>query len=257
MNAILNITNLQIPLIWNDAKCNRIYIEEIFKEIEKTDIVVLPETFTTGFAVKNFHPEKMDGISVQWLKECAQKYDFAISGSLLVEEAGQFYNRMLFVSPNGEIQQYDKWHLFTMGGEGKLISKGVKLPIFNYKGWKMKPLICYDLRFPVSIRNTEDYDLIICIANWPKARVDAWDTLLKARAIENLCYVVGVNRVGVDANGLEYIGHSNIYDPIGKSLHKVTEIEQVQTTAIEKLRIETTRKTFPFLRDMDFFKIKN
>lgn len=255
MNATLNITSLQIPLIWNKAASNRRFIEEKFKSIVGANIVVLPETFTTGFAVEDFQPEKMDEKSIQWLKKCAKKYDFAIVGSLLIEEAGKFYNRMLFVSPNGKVQQYNKWHLFGMGNEGKLLTKGSELPIFKYKGWKIKPLICYDLRFPVTTRNTENYDLIICIANWPKPRIIAWDTLLKARAIENLCYVVGVNRIGTDANGMEYIGHSNIYDPTGKALLEVTEIEQIQSVKIQKSKIESTRKVFPFLQDRDSFRV--
>jgi len=256
MSATLSITTLQISLTWNDPKSNRNYIENYLNTLKNTDIVIVPETFTTGFAVENFDPESMNGETINWMQKMAQKFQIGIIGSLLITEKGKVYNRMIFTTPDGPIQYYNKWHLFSMGNEGKLLTKGNKLPLFEYKNWKIKPLICYDLRFPVTTRNVENYDLIVCIANWPKARIEAWDTLLKARAIENLCYIAGVNRVGTDANSIEYPGHSNIYDPTGKALYNLHKTEQLQTTVIEKEKIKTTRTTFPFLTDRDSFIIQ-
>ena len=255
MKKELHITTLQIPLEWNTPEVNRKSVERYLSQISYTDIVVFPETFTTGFAVTSFDVETMQGATVQWMLQMAKKHGFAIVGSLFIEENTKVFNRMVFVAPDGQLQQYDKWHLFGMGDESKLLTKGNSLPVFEYMGWKIKPLICYDLRFPVTARNTCDYDIIICIANWPKARVEAWDALLKARAIENLCYVVGVNRVGNDANNLEYSGHSCVYNPLGIALMEVLEIEGIQTTTIQKQKLKTVRASFPFLKDRDLFTI--
>ncbi len=255
MNENLVVTTLQIPLVWNAPIVNKTAIETHLPQISYTDIVVLPETFTTGFAVTSFEAETMQGATVQWMLQMAKKHGFAIVGSVFIKEDEAVYNRMIFASPDGQLQQYDKWHLFGMGEESKLLTKGNSLPVFEYKGWKIKPLICYDLRFPVTSRNTSNYDVIICIANWPKARIEAWDALLKARAIENLCYVVGVNRVGSDANNLEYSGHSCVYNPLGKALMEVLEIADIQTTTIQKQKLKAVRASFPFLNDRDLFTI--
>lgn len=253
MSEKLGVSTFQIPLVWNSPIANKKTIESHFSGLLNTDIVVLPETFTTGFAVTSFTAETMQGETVNWMLKMSKKFQFALVGSLFITENEATYNRMIFTSPDGTLQWYDKWHLFGMGNEAKLLTKGAQLPIFEYKGWNIKPLICYDLRFPVTTRNTEDYDLIICIANWPKPRVEAWDTLLKARAIENLCYVVGVNRVGDDANNLNYTGHSNIYDPIGKALMCNSKVESITTTVIDKSTIKQLRTKFPFLNDRDQF----
>ncbi len=256
MKPSLQISCFQIPLDWNNPKTNRIRIESYIEKLSNTDVVVLPETFSTGFSVEDLYEEAMEGETVVWMLNMAKRYKVVIVGSIIISENKKRYNRMFFITPNGVIQQYDKWHLFGMGNESKFITKGEKLPIFEYKGWKIKPLICYDLRFPVTSRNTEEYDVILCIANWPKQRIEAWDTLLKARAIENLCYVIGVNRVGVDENGLQYIGHSNCFNPEGVAFFEIDERENILTTRIEKGVLYATRKKFPFLEDRDFFTLK-
>ena len=255
MKQQLVISTFQIPLVWNDPIANKTAIETYFNQISQVDIVVLPETFTTGFAVTNFKAETMQGNTVQWMLKMSKKHQFAIVGSLFIEENKKAYNRMVFAAPNGKLQWYNKWHLFSLGNESKLLTKGNSLPVFEYMGWKIKPLICYDLRFPVTARNTCDYDIIICIANWPESRIEAWDVLLQARAIENLCYVVGVNRVGNDANNLEYSGHSCVYNPLGKALTEVLEIAGIQTTTIQKQKLKAVRASFPFLKDRDLFTI--
>lgn len=255
MSRKLSISLFQIPLAWNMPLANKKVIENYLESLSNIDIVVLPETFTTGFAVTSFTAETMQGDTVKWMLAMAKKYRLALVGSLFIAENNLVYNRMIFATPNKELQWYDKWHLFGMGNEAKLLAKGTKLPIFSYKNWKIKPLICYDLRFPVTTRNTENYDLIICIANWPQSRIEAWDTLLKARAIENLCYVVGVNRIGKDANALKYTGHSNVYDPTGKALLETSKNESVSTAIVTKNRVAELRDKFPFLNDRDRFII--
>ncbi|WP_316928964.1 nitrilase-related carbon-nitrogen hydrolase [Aquimarina agarivorans] len=176
-------------------------------------------------------------------------------GSVMISENGAIYNRMLLVTPSGEIQYYDKRHLFAYANEDKHFKKGTTNTIFKLAGWKIKPIICYDLRFPVAARNIEDYDLLICVANWPNTRIEAWDTLLKARSIENLCYTIGVNRTGADANNLKYIGHSNCYDPLGKRLLPVYENQDVISVVIDKNKVQNIREKLPFLADRDHFKI--
>lgn len=256
MNAPLSITILQMPIVWNQPKSNIEYIEKQLAKINATDIVILPEAFTTGFSVSNFEAEDMQGSSVAWMQRMSKLYGIGIIGSIFIKESGKSYNRLVFTTPKSSIQYYDKWHLFSLGDEGKLLTRGDKLPLFTFKNWKIKPLICYDLRFPVTIRNHNNYDVIICVANWPKPRINAWDTLLKARAIENLSYVVGVNRVGVDGNGYEYIGHSNVYNPTGEALLNIKNDEFIETLTLHKSVIKNTRTTFPFLEDQDFFEIK-
>ncbi|NEW80406.1 MAG: amidohydrolase, partial [Gelidibacter sp.] len=206
----LKIAMLQAELVWHNVELNRKnFLEKINQIKEQVDLIILPEMFTTGFSM---HPQKigdtMNGETVNWMRKIASEKDTAIAGSVIIFENNNFYNRFLFVHPSGEINFYDKRHLFTLAGEDKVYESGKEKLIVNYKGWKICPLVCYDLRFPVWARNVEDYDLLIYVANWPKIRIAAWDTLLKARAIENMCYTVGVNRVGVDANNYEYNGHS-------------------------------------------------
>ncbi len=256
MKSSLHVSCLQIPITWNNAKINRQYIENQIATLTNTDIVVLPETFTTGFAVENLLAETMQGETIQWMIYISKKYKIAIIGSLFITQEKKTYNRMLFSSPDGSVQHYDKWHLFGLGNEGKLLTKGTSLPIFSYLGWKIKPLICYDLRFPVTTRNTQNYDIIVCIANWPKPRIDAWNTLLKARAIENLCYVIGVNRTGTDGYNNVYNGNSNTYDPTGKALLETSNSQSIQNVILEKSSIALTRSKFPFLEDRDTFSLK-
>ena len=253
MNSILKVVNIQYSIVWENAFKNRAILTQIIEEEVQADIYVLPETFSTGFSIKEEIAESMEGDTVVWMQKMAKQKQAAIVGSLIIKEHNNFYNRLLFVSPNGEIKKYDKQHLFNYGNEGKCFTAGKTAIVFEYLGWKIKPIICYDLRFPVAIRNTENYDLLLCIANWPSARIEAWDTLLKARAIENQVYVIGVNRIGVDGNKLEYSGHSNVYDPLGNALGVVNSNFSVTRFNLLKKEINVIREKFPFLEDRDQF----
>lgn len=196
----------------------------------------------------------MQGETVSWMQDLAIKKKSAILGSVVITENGNFYNRLLFVSPKGTIEYYDKKHSFTLVGEEKIYTAGTQKNMIAYKGWKINPLICYDLRFPVWARNTEDYDVLIYVANWPKPRISAWDTLLKARAIENMCYCIGVNRVGVDGVNSVYSGHSAVYDVLGNTMSSITpNKEQTEIIILEKRHIEAYRNKFKFLNDKDDF----
>ena len=199
---------IQSSLYWESPKQNRDYFEQQINAIDQdVDLIVLPEMFTSGFTMNpSSVAETMQGETMMWLKSLAKARKTAITGSLVVKENNNFYNRMVFVFPSEEIQFYDKKHLFTLAGEDKVYTSGVQKIIVDYLGWKICLQVCYDLRFPVFSRNSEDYDLLIYVASWPKIRTNAWDVLLKARAIENMCYAIGVNRVGEDNNGYQYIG---------------------------------------------------
>lgn len=253
----MKIAIIQSALVWENPLANRNYFEEKINIItQEVDLIVLPEMFVTGFTM---HPkdmaETMDGETVSWLKNLAKARNCAITGSLVITENGNFYNRLVFVFPSGEIKTYDKRHLFSLAGEDKSYTSGAEKLIIEYKGFKICPLICYDLRFPVFSRNIEDYDVLIYVANWPKPRINAWDTLLKARAIENMCYVVGVNRIGVDANNHEYTGHSQAIDFLGNPILEPQENEGAFIVTLDKVnRLETTAK-FGFLNDKDQFKL--
>ncbi|MDX5585850.1 MAG: nitrilase family protein, partial [Aureibaculum sp.] len=214
MQKHLTIALVQTDLVWENPKQNKINISnEIDALSENMDLIILPETFTTGFTMNPYDfAETMNGEVILWLKSVATTKNTAITGSLIIKENGKYYNRLVFVFPSGEIQIYDKRHTFTFAGEDKVFTAGDNKLIVDYRGWKICPLICYDLRFPVWARNIENYDVLLYVANWPKPRINAWNTLLKARAIENMCYCVGVNRVGVDSRGNTYTGNSAVYD---------------------------------------------
>ena len=197
----------------------------------------------------------MNGVTVLWLKNIAKTKNCAITGSLVIVENGNLYNRMVFVFPNGEIQHYDKKHLFTLAGEDKIYTSGKEKVIVNYKDFKICLQVCYDLRFPVFSRNTENYDLLIYVASWPKVRTNAWDILLKARAVENVSYVIGVNRIGTDNNNFEYIGHSQIIDELGNFILKPTENEGVFIADFDKNKMLETRNKLNFLDDRDYFDL--
>ena len=253
----MKIVLLQTALSWENPKENRIHLEEKIHSIPETvDLIVLPEMFTSGFTM---HPqncaETMQGETILWLQSLAKEKDSAITGSLVIEDNGNYYNRLVFVFPNGEIQHYDKRHLFTLAGEDKIYTAGTKKLIVEYKGFKICPLICYDLRFPVFARNVEDYDVLIYVANWPKPRVNAWDILLKARAVENMSYVIGVNRVGLDNNNHEYVGHSQAIDFLGNYLLEPQETEGIFIATLDKDAMLETRKKLNFLNDKDNFKL--
>lgn len=248
---------MQSILHWEDSAANRKHFDKKFQELnEPTDLVVLPEMFTTGFSMnpKNL-AEDNNGKTLQWMQVKAQKHNTAITGSVIIKDSGNFYNRMFFVFPDGTYKSYDKRHTFTFAKENEAYASGTERLIVDYKGWKICPLICYDLRFPVWARNTVDYDVLIYVANWPKIRTVAWDTLLRARAIENMAYCVGVNRIGTDGNNHEYIGHSAIYDVLGKQISSTISDETTETVVLDKDHIETNRRHFQFLKDQDSFQI--
>lgn len=255
----LKIAILQVNLKWEDARENRsLFTKEIEALSDEVELIVLPEMFTTGFSMNaKVLAEETDGATLQWMREMAKQKKSAITGSVIIEENGQYYNRLFFVFPDGSYKKYDKRHTFTLAGEDKTYSAGKERLIVEYKGWKICPLICYDLRFPVWARNTEDYDLLIYVANWPKKRVAAWDALLKARAIENMAYCIGVNRVGIDGDGYEYNGHSAVYDCLGKILTEENAEEPfVKELSLNKEQLQKTRHQLKFLQDRDEFTLK-
>jgi predicted amidohydrolase len=253
----MKIALIQTELSWENPNENKALLQEKINAISQyVDLIVLPEMFTSGFTMnpKNV-AQTMQGEAISWLKETAKNKNCAITGSFVIEENGNYFNRLVFVFPSGEIQTYDKKHLFTLAGEDKVYTAGKDKLIVEYKGFKICPLICYDLRFPVFARNVEDYDVLIYVANWPKPRINAWDILLKARAVENMSYVIGVNRVGLDANNLEYVGHSQAIDYFGNYIQEPQEIEGVFIVELDKNEMLETRKKLNFLNDRDEFKL--
>ena len=254
----MKIALIQSSLFWENPTANRNYFEEKINAIsEQVDLIVLPEMFTTGFTMNpEAVAETMEGETIMWLQSLSKAKNSAITGSLIIKENNNYYNRLAFVFPSGEIQFYDKRHLFTLAGEDKVYSSGKEKLIVDYLGWKICPLICYDLRFPVFARNIEEYDVLIYVANWPKTRISAWDILLKARSVENMCYTIGVNRIGFDDNNFEYVGHSQTVDFLGNSVLEPQEIEGVFIVELNKEKLLETRKKLGFLNDRDSFELK-
>jgi len=253
----MKIALIQAPLIWENPEANREYFEERVNSIEQEiDLIILPEMFTTGFTMnpKNV-AETMEGETILKLKDLAKNKNTAITGSLIIIENEKYYNRLIFVFPSGKIEYYDKRHLFSLAGEEKIYTSGKEKQIVEYKGWKICPMICYDLRFPVFSRNTEDYDLLLYVANWPKPRTNAWDILLKARSVENMCYTLGVNRIGFDESGHEYVGHSQAIDFLGNTIINAEESEGVFIADLDKNAMLEARHKFGFLNDRDAFEI--
>lgn len=248
---------IQTDIIWENPAENRSVLEAKINSITNDiDLLILPEMFTSGFTMNpSSVAETMQGTTIFWLKNIAKAKNCAITGSLVITENKNFYNRMVFVFPDGEIQYYDKKHLFTLAGEDKVYTSGTEKVLVNYNNWKICLQVCYDLRFPVFSRNTENYDLLIYVASWPKVRTNAWDILLKARAVENISYVIGVNRIGTDNNNFEYIGHSQIIDELGNFIIKPTENEGVFIADLEKNKMIETRKKLNFLEDRDYFDL--
>jgi len=252
----MKISLIQTSLAWENPKENRQHFTQLINTIHDTDLIILPEMFTTGFTMNSAAvAEPMDGETVMWMKQLSAEKNCAITGSLVIGGGGRYYNRLLFVEPEGKIHTYDKRHLFTLAGENKTYTKGINRTIIEYRGWKICPLVCYDLRFPVFSRNTEDYDLLLYVANWPEPRIAAWDALLKARAIENMCYVAGVNRIGQDNNGHNYPGHSVVIDYLGHTLGEEQEEEMVLTIVLRKDLLNDTREKFGFVNDRDSFTL--
>ena len=254
----LNISLLQTDIIWENPKENMRLLEAKISALQgKQHIIVLPEMFSTGFSMT---PQKlaepMDGDTVNWMKEQSAKNRSVIAGSLIIEEEGHYYNRLIWVLPNGELAFYNKRHLFSYAGENEHYTPGNKRMIASVNGWKICLQVCYDLRFPVWARNTDDYDILLYVANWPVQRNEIWETLLKARAIENMSFVVGVNRIGTDGNGHQYIGNSSIYSPIGELLLKETSIESTLSYSFQHAILQEYRNKFPFLNDRDDFLLR-
>lgn len=247
---------LQSSLVWEDPGQNRMNFERLIRDLPKdTDVVVLPEMFTTGFTMTPEHLGQGEGDkTVDWMKAIASDMGLAVLGSVAYYDDSEYTNRLFFVSEEDPPVYYDKRHTFTLAGEDKVYRAGKTKLIVKYRGFKLCPMICYDLRFPVWARNTEDYDALIYVANWPKPRIEAWDTLLKARAIENMAYCIGVNRLGQDVNGYEYSGHSSAYDCLGKQLC-FSEKNTVLYARLDKQHIIRTRQKLNFLNDRDSFNL--
>jgi predicted amidohydrolase len=252
----LSISLIQASLVWENPEKNLDHFSEKLEFLYgKTDLVILPEMFTTGFSMK---PEGLacDSGILDYLKDHAVKGDFAIYGSVMFQEGNQYVNRGIFMRPDGSSAIYDKRHTFTLAGEHEVYERGEQPVIAEYLGWKFNLQICYDLRFPVFARNTEYYDVVIYVANWPVPRINAWDALLKARAIENMSYCIGVNRVGTDGTGMTYNGHSQVYHALGQELlAHPWETEGIQTVEIHKSEIDTYRSKLRFLEDRDRFTL--
>ena len=259
--STLTISAIQTNLHWEDKIANlRMLEEKIFSIPDKTEIVILPEMFSTGFSMRpEGLAEKMDGPTMAWMKKIAGLRSIVLTGSLIIEEKGNYYNRLIWMLPDGTYGQYDKRHLFAYGGENRKYCPGSSRLIASVKGWKILLQVCYDLRFPVWSRlsGEGEYDLLINVANWPESRSGAWKVLLQARAIENQCYVAGLNRVGLDGNQIAHSGDSMIVDPLGEILdHRPKEEEAILTSTLKKEHIEEIRIKFPFWKDADHFKIE-
>jgi len=260
--SALSFTLIQTALHWEDKAANLRMLEEKIEALEGAQVVVLPEMFSTGFSMKpELLAETMDGPSVQWMKDLSARKKIILTGSLIIEEEGRYTNRLLWVLPNGQVGIYDKRHRFGYAGEDKHYAAGNRRLVASVNGWKINLMVCYDLRFPVWARQQRDeagnfeYDVLIYVANWPERRNTAWKTLLQARAIENQCYVIGVNRVGKDGNDIYHSGDSMVVDPLGAILYHNAHDEDVHTVTLSKTDLQEIRDRFPFLKDGDEFKL--
>ena len=253
----LQVSLVQLNIRWHDVESNIMNFLRLLKKVpEDTNLILLPETFNSGFSMQTDRlAESMNGRTHQILLDTAVERKCAIGGSLIIEDGGKYYNRFILVDSAGNTYHYDKRHLFTMGMEDRSFTAGSKKCLVSINGVQVLPLICYDLRFPVWSRNKDNYDLLVYVANWPKVRQHVWDILLKARAIENQCYVIGVNRTGKDGNEIEYLGGSKIISPKGRVLANLTDNEDVLTHTIDIDELYDFRKKFPLLPDADNFKI--
>ncbi len=261
-NPDLRVALVQTDLHWQDKTANLALLEEKIWSLKNTcDLIVLPEMFATGFSMESaLLAEPMNLQVHKWMKQLAAQTGSVITGTVIISEGGNYYNRLLWVLPDGTTQHYDKRHLFRMVNEDASFASGTELPIFSLKGWKICPQICYDLRFPIWARNhwnsgNAAYDLLFYVASWPAARISAWDTLLPARAIENLSYAIGVNRVGIDGNQIAYTGHSATYDFKGERLVDLGEKDQIQVVTLSRSSLEEYRSKFPAWKDADNFTL--
>lgn len=256
MSNQLHIALVQSNLSWNDPLANKNHFDALLTSVTGADLIVLPEMFTTAFCMEG-SAESMDGASVQWMLHKAKSLSAAVCGSLIIQEDNQQYNRFVWASPNGEIDYYDKRHLFSLMGEEEHFTAGVNRKLIHYKGWRIFPQICYDLRFPVFSRNDLGYDVLLYVANWPAGRILAWDKLLQARAIENQSYVIGVNRIGEDANNISFPGRSAVYDAFADTISYLGEEEKVEIVTLDKSKLLEIRERFPFLQNVDDFTVSS
>jgi omega-amidase len=261
----LTFTIIQTSLHWEEKALNLKMLEEKINSIkEKTEVVILPEMFSTGFSMNPEKlAEKMDGETIAWMKRISSEEKIIITGSLMIAENGNYYNRLIWMLPNGQMGLYDKKHLFAFAGEHNHYTSGSKRLIASVKGWKINLQICYDLRFPIWSRqsykpgenNQLEYDVLIYAANWPEKRILAWKSLLQARAIENQCFCIGVNRAGNDGNGIYYSGDSMVINALGEELYHKAHNEDIFTITLQKEDLEHIRQKMPFWKDADSFKI--
>lgn len=271
--STLTITTIQTNLYWEDKAANLSMLEQKIGQIgQRTEVVILPEMFSTGFSMKpELLAETMEGDSIAWMKRIAAQQRIILTGSLILEEGGHYYNRLVWMLPNGQYGYYDKRHLFAYAGEHEHYTPGRKRLIASVKGWKINLQVCYDLRFPVWARQATplappaegapeqgpEYDILVYVANWPERRNHAWKTLLQARAIENQSYVVGVNRVGKDGNDIYHSGDSMVVDPMGEIVYTKAHEEDIHTLTLHKEKLEEVRHKLPFLDDADNFIIQS
>ena len=253
----MNISIIQSNLVWENIEENlKRFSDKIDSIKEQTDLIVLPEMFATGFSMKPVVFAEYEELQLDWLSIHAEKKNAVLTGSIITEKSGNYFNSLIWMNPDGTYKQYDKRHLFTFAREDKHYSAGDEQLHVNLSDWKIKPLICYDLRFPVWSRNKQNYDVLIYVANWPERRSDAWKTLLKARAIENQAYVIGVNRVGEDGNGIYHSGDSAVIDPKGNIVSKTQAHEEsVEAVSISLDELNAFRVKFPVGNDADDFVI--
>jgi len=260
MRNQLTLTFMQLDTIWESPSANKDTIDRLFSDIQvETDILILPEMFTTGFSME---PEKlaedMQGPTVEWMVEKASEWKCVLTGSIIINSSGDYMNRLLWVTPSGQVLYYDKKHLFRMGEENEHYTSGREILLTKLNEWRFRPLICYDLRFPVWSRNRADYDVLIYVANWPESRREVWKNLLIARALENQAYVVGVNRIGKDGRNISYSGDSLVIDPRGQIISQTRPFqESVETLKISLDELQDFREKFPVHLDADEFTIKN
>jgi omega-amidase len=261
-SSFLSVTTLQAALHWEDKAANLRAFEQKLQQLQSgAELVVLPEMFSTGFSMQpKLLAEDMNGPTVHWMQQQAAQYRIVLTGSIIIAENGQFFNRLIWMLPNGEYGYYDKRHLFAFGGENEHYTAGHKRLIASLKGWRINLQICYDLRFPVWARQQSaaqqpEYDVLLYVANWPQRRSTAWKILLQARAIENQCFCVGVNRVGYDGNGIYHSGDTMVIDPLGELLYHGVDTEAIQRTVLQKSVLNDVREKFPFWKDGDQFTI--
>lgn len=254
----MEVALIQSALAWEDPETNRKNFTRLIGTLkDPADLILLPEMFTTGFTMnpENISDEEQT-LTLEWMQSMADRTNAALAGSIVFRENKKYYNRLIFMKPGGEYEFYDKRHTFTLAGEDRIYKRGMKKNLVRFRGFTFCPLVCYDLRFPVWSRNTEDYDVLIYLANWPSPRVSAWDALLPARAIENMSYVLGVNRVGSDPNGHSYVGHSGVYDALGERM-AYSEKKEILRVSLSREHLRETRNSLRFLQDRDSFTLES